>query len=55
MRTVDGRYDLFFWGHNATNTRYYLVRGVAGPSTGLTYGNIGDPATFGATLRVRFR
>ena len=54
VRTVDGRYDLFFWAHNATNTRYYLVRGYAAPFSGLTYGNIGDPATFGATVRVRF-
>jgi iron complex outermembrane receptor protein len=55
VRTVDGKYDLFFWAHNATNTRYYLVRGTTAPFSGLTYGNIGDPATFGATLRVRFQ
>jgi iron complex outermembrane receptor protein len=51
-RTADGRYDLFLWSHNATNTDYYLVRGVTGPFSGLEYGNIGDPLTFGATLRV---
>jgi iron complex outermembrane recepter protein len=51
-RTADGRYDLFLWSHNATNTDYYLVRGVTAPFSGLLYGNIGDPITFGATLRV---
>jgi iron complex outermembrane receptor protein len=55
VRTADGLYDLFVWGHNVTNTRYYLVRGTTAPFSGLTYGNIGDPATFGATLRVKFR
>lgn len=53
-RTADGRYDLFFFAHNATNTRYYLVRGVGAPFSGVCYGNIGDPATFGATVRVKF-
>jgi iron complex outermembrane receptor protein len=55
VRTADGLYDLFVWGHNVTNTRYYLVRSFAPPFSGLTYGNIGDPATFGATLRIKFR
>ncbi len=52
VRTADSRYDLFLWSHNATNTDYYLVRGVTTPFSGLLYGNIGDPLTFGATLRV---
>lgn len=51
-RTADGKYDLFLWSHNATNTDYYLVRGTAAPFSGLLYGNIGDPVTFGATFRV---
>lgn len=53
-RTTDGKYDLFLFAHNATNTRYYLVRGTATPFSGLVTANIGDPATFGATARVRF-
>jgi len=52
-RTANGKYDFFLWSHNATNTDYYLVRGVAAPFNGLLYGNIGDPVTFGATLRVK--
>jgi len=52
-RTANGKYDLYLWSHNATNTDYYLVRGVAAPFNGLLYGNIGDPVTFGATLKVK--
>jgi iron complex outermembrane receptor protein len=52
VRTADSKYDLFLWSHNATNTDYYLVRGVTAPFSGLLYGNIGDPLTFGATLRI---
>jgi iron complex outermembrane receptor protein len=52
-RTADGKYDLYLWSHNATNTNYYLVRAVATPFSGLLYGNIGDPLTFGATLKVK--
>ncbi len=55
VRTANGLYDAFVWGHNVTNTRYYLVKGTVGPFSGATYGNIGDPATFGATLRIKFK
>ena len=51
-RTADGKYDCFLWSHNATNTNYYLVHSTTTPFSGLLYGNIGDPITFGATLRV---
>ena len=53
-RTTDDKYNVFLWAHNATNTNYYLVRGTAAPFSGLLYGNIGDPLTWGATVRVRF-
>jgi iron complex outermembrane receptor protein len=54
-RTIDGKYDLFIWSRNATDTNYYLVRGTTAPFSGGQYGNIGDPLTFGATLRVHFK
>lgn len=53
VRTLDGKYDLFLWGRNATNTRYYTVRGAGGPFSGLLVGNLGDPALFGATFRAK--
>jgi iron complex outermembrane receptor protein len=51
-RTMDGKYDAFLWSHNATDTRYYQVIGVAQPFSGLIDGIPGDPLTFGATVRV---
>jgi iron complex outermembrane receptor protein len=51
-RTVDGKYDVFLWSHNATDTLYYEVLAAAQPFSGLIGGIPGDPLTFGATLRV---
>jgi iron complex outermembrane recepter protein len=51
-RTADGRYDLYLWSHNATDTRYYMVLGAANPFSGLIDGIPGDPLTFGATVKV---
>jgi iron complex outermembrane receptor protein len=52
-RTADGRYDVFLWSHNATNTHYFTT--LAGTAaTGLITGDEGDPVTFGVTLKVHF-
>jgi iron complex outermembrane receptor protein len=51
-RTDDGRYDVFLWSHNATNTKYYQTLSAA--NTGLITGIVGDPLTWGATVRVHF-
>ncbi len=51
-RTSDGRYDAFLWSHNATNTHYFTTIGAASPVSGLISGDVGDPITFGVTLRV---
>jgi iron complex outermembrane receptor protein len=50
-RTADGKYDLFLWSHNATNTRYFTTIGGTA-ATGLITGDLGDPVTFGLTLKV---
>ncbi len=52
-KTADGKYDLYIWSHNATNTRYYQVVQTAGPFSGAVEGILGDPVTFGVTLKVR--
>jgi iron complex outermembrane recepter protein len=52
-RTADGKYDLFLWSHNATNTHYFYSIGAASPVSGLITGILGDPLTFGVTLKVR--
>jgi len=50
-RTADGKYDVFLWSHNATNTHYFTTEGGTA-ATGLITGDLGDPVTFGITLKV---
>jgi iron complex outermembrane receptor protein len=56
IRQADGRWDLSGWIHNFTNSRYYLFKQVTGslPTYNLVVGEVGDPLTFGVTLRVKF-
>jgi iron complex outermembrane receptor protein len=50
-RTSDGKYDLFLWSHNATNTHYFTTISATA-ATGLITADLGDPVTFGITLKV---
>lgn len=52
LRTANGRYDFSFWARNLANKNYYVSRG-AGNNYGLITAALGDPRTFGATLRVK--
>jgi iron complex outermembrane receptor protein len=56
IRQPDGRWDLSGWVHNFTNEHYYLFREVTGslPTYNLVVGEVGDPLTFGITLRAKF-
>ncbi len=55
LRTPQDRYDLQFWVKNAFNTDYFTVIAPGGVgNTGAIYALIGDPRTYGATLRARF-
>lgn len=51
FRAVDGRFDVQFWGRNIADTIYYLSRGAA--NTGAITGTLGDPRTYGVTLRMK--
>ncbi len=51
IRAVDGRFDIQFWGRNIADTTYYLSRGAA--NTGAITGTLGDPRTYGITLRTK--
>jgi iron complex outermembrane receptor protein len=51
-RTDDGRYDVFLWSHNALNTNYYQT--LSSATYGLITGIVGDPLSWGATVRVHF-
>ncbi len=56
IRQADGRWDLSGWIHNVSNEHYYLFKEVTGslPSYNLVVGEVGDPLTFGVTLRAKF-
>jgi iron complex outermembrane receptor protein len=56
IRQTNGRWDLSGWIHNVTNEHYYLFKEVTGslPTYNLVVGEVGDPITFGITLRAKF-
>jgi iron complex outermembrane recepter protein len=56
IRQDNGRWDLSGWIHNFTNARYYIFKEVTGslPNYNLVVGEVGDPLTFGITLRAKF-
>jgi iron complex outermembrane receptor protein len=52
LRLGDGTYDVAFWARNLTNQNYYVQRS---PGTfGLITAIVGDPRTWGATLRAKW-
>ncbi len=57
VRQANGIWDLSGWIHNFSNARYYLFRQVTGslPTYNLVAGEVGDPLTFGVTLRAKFQ
>jgi iron complex outermembrane receptor protein len=56
IRQVDDKWDLSGWIHNVSNEHYYLFKEVTGslPTYNLVVGEVGDPLTFGFTLRAKF-
>lgn len=52
VRLAQGSFDLSVWARNLTNKNYYVAR-TAG-TFGFITGNVGDPRTFGGTVRVRW-
>lgn len=52
LRTEDGKYDFSLWARNLADKAYYVSRG-AGNNYGLITAALGDPRTFGATLRIK--
>jgi iron complex outermembrane receptor protein len=52
LRFGEGTYDFAFWARNLTNVDYYISRS---PGTfGLITALVGEPRTFGATLRAKW-
>jgi iron complex outermembrane receptor protein len=54
VRAVDGRWDAYVWGKNITDKRYFTSSGSGIGNTGSLYSTLGDPATFGVTLRGKY-
>jgi iron complex outermembrane receptor protein len=48
------RWDVFFWAKNLANDTYYNYLQPGPGNTGAIYGLLGDPRTYGATLRVKY-
>jgi len=51
---VEHGIDVFAWVRNATNTNYVQLLTVASGNTGLIAANLGDPRTFGGTVKFQF-
>ncbi len=52
IRADDGRYDIQFWGRNVANSTYYLS--LAANNTGAVTATLGEPRTYGLTLRTKW-
>ncbi|GEO01140.1 TonB-dependent receptor [Novosphingobium sediminis] len=52
LRSESGIWDLAIWAKNLLDKDYYLSLSPA--ATGVVTGQVGEPRTFGATLRTRF-
>lgn len=48
------KFSIFVWGRNITNTNYFEQLQAAAGNSGLYAGVLGDPRTYGATLRLGF-
>jgi iron complex outermembrane receptor protein len=51
VRSEDGHWDISVWARNLTNTNYFQA--LSAGATGIVTGTIGDPRTFGATLKTK--
>ena len=49
-----GGIDVYAWVRNAFDVHYFDQLAVASGNTGLIVGNIGDPRTFGGTIKLTF-
>lgn len=54
LRAADGRWDAYAWGRNGLGKKYFTSRGPGIGDTGAIYAALGDPATYGVTLRARY-
>jgi len=51
---ADDDWEFFFWARNVTNTEYFDFLSAQPGNSGLFVGQVGDPRTYGVTLRAAF-
>jgi iron complex outermembrane receptor protein len=52
VRTENQRWDVSLWAHNLTDTHYFQT--LAAQNTGQIAGTVGEPRTFGGTVRFKY-
>lgn len=51
---VEGKWDIYGWVKNAFAEKYYELLAQQSGSTGLIVGQLGDPRTYGLTVKAQF-
>lgn len=55
MRSRHGRWDVWLWARNLLDENFYALLGAGGSfNSGVVYGLVGDPRTYGVSLRVSY-
>jgi iron complex outermembrane receptor protein len=54
IRSRDQRWDVYIWSKNLGAAKYFTYTQPGSGNTGALYSQIGDPQTFGATVRVKY-
>ena len=51
---ADKDWEIFFWARNVTGTEYFEFKSAQPGNSGLVVGQLGDPRTYGVTLKTVF-
>ncbi len=54
VRDPDGRWAAYVWAKNLFDANFFTFTGAGVGNTGAVFAQLGDPRTFGATLRVKY-
>ena len=54
VREGTGKWDLYLWAKNISNVNYLSFVGTGPGNTGALYSQLGDPRTYGVTLRFHY-
>jgi iron complex outermembrane receptor protein len=54
VRSADQRWDAYLWSKNLGATKYFTFISAAVGNTGALVAQLGDPQTFGGTIRFRY-